>query len=76
MLVVGSVTHEIQEGKLCRLAPCPWVLHFPRFFFGFPLDSPYDFGVCELVEVLMHAPLVGLGAPPWVCEIAGSTNFV
>ena len=46
------------------------------FFFGFPLDSPYDFGVCELVEVLMHAPLVGFGAPPWWCEKAGSTNFV
>ena len=48
----------------------------PSFFFGFPLDSPYDFGVCELVEVLMHAPLVGFGAPPWWCEKAGSTNFV
>ena len=48
----------------------------PSFFFGFPLDSPYDFGVCELVEVLMHAPLVGFGAPPWWCEKTGSTNFV
>ena len=41
-----------------------------------PMGSPYDFGVCELVEVLMHAPLVGFGAPPWVSDIAGSTNFV
>ena len=25
MLVIGArVTHEIQEGKLCRLALCPW----------------------------------------------------
>ena len=75
MLVVGSVTHEIQEGKLCRLAPCHG-FSTSLVFFGFPLDSPYDFGVCELVEVLMHAPLVGFGAPPWWCEIAGSANFV
>ena len=74
MLVVGSVTHEIQEGKLCRLAPCHGfstssVVNFHWFFL-------YDLGACEIVEVLMHAPLVGFGAPPWWCEKAGSTNFV
>ena len=59
-----------------QIGTMPMGSPLPSFFFGFPLDSPYDFGVCELVEVLMHAPLVGFGAPPWWCEIAGSTNFV
>ena len=32
----------------------PLVLHTHQC--EFPVGSPYDFGVCELVEVLMHAP--------------------
>ena len=75
MLVIGGrVTHEIQEGKLCRMALCPWFS--TSSVVNFRWGSPYDFGECELVGVLRHAPLVGLGAPPWGCEIAASTNIV
>ena len=57
-----------------QMAPCHWFSIFISC--EFPLVFLYDLVACEIVEVLMHAPLVGLGAPPWVCEIAGSTNFV
>ena len=74
MLVVGGVAHEIQQRKVCRWhqaigSPYSSVVNFHWFFL-------YDLGACEMVEVLMHAPLVGFGAPPWWCEIAGSTIFV
>ena len=61
MIVIGRVTHEIQEGKLCRMALCPWFSTFISC--EFPLGSPYDVGECELVGVLRHAPPSRVGCP-------------
>ena len=61
MIVFGWVTHEIQEGELCRMAlgPC----FSSSISCESPLGSPYEFGECELVGVLRHAPPSRVGCP-------------
>ena len=56
MLVIGSVCVAQWDARreTLQMAPCHWFSTFISC--GFPMGSPYDFGVCELVEVLMHAP--------------------